>query len=69
MIELEEQYLIDELLQMGTVFPQAVNGHKSMSLPEKLAGKLQNSYLSGSKAAENETEDTAVLNFATDTFT
>lgn len=69
MIELEEQRLIDEFPQMRTVFLQAVNGLKSMGLPEELASKLQNSYLSDSEAAENEKEDTAVLNLATDTFT
>ena len=69
MIELEEQRLIDELPQMRTVFLQVVNGLKSMGLPEELASKLQNSYLSDSEAAENEKEDTAVLNLATDTFT
>ena len=63
MIELEEQRLIDELPQMRTVFLQVVNGLKSMGLPEELASKLQNSYLSDSEAAENEKEDTAVLNF------
>ena len=69
MIELEEQRLIDELPQMRTVFLQVVNGLKSMGIPEELASKLQNSYLSDSEAAENEKEDTAVLNLATDTFT
>ena len=54
MIELEEQRLIDELPQMRTVFLQVVNGLKSMGLPEELASKLQNSYLSDSEAAENE---------------
>mgnify|MGYP001227134911 FL=1 len=41
MIELEEQRLIDEFPQMRRVFLQAVNGLKSMGLPEELASKLQ----------------------------
>ena len=39
MIELED--VIDELPQMRRVFLQAVNGLKSMGLPEELASKLQ----------------------------
>ena len=68
-IELEEQRLINELPQMGAVFLQAVNELKSMGLPEELASKLQNSYLSDSEVAVDSGEDTAVLNLATDTFT
>ena len=61
MIELEEQRLINELPQMGAVFLQAVNELKSMGLPEELANKLQNSYLSDSEVAADSGEDTAVL--------
>ena len=61
MIELEEQRLIDELPQMSAVFLQAVNDLKSMGLPEELASKLQNSYLSNSEVAEDVKKDTAVL--------
>ena len=61
MIELEEQRLINELPQMGAVFLQAVNELKSMGLPEELASKLQNSYLSDSEVAADSGEDTAVL--------